>query len=102
MAIIKLVNPTYSYSAAGIISVSVEVNLLAGDNITVLYKEAISANAHLAGQWKVELIASLIKQAKTINSDYIKAIAAVVIAYPTATSPNDALLKFIADVQAGL
>lgn len=99
---VKLTNPSYSYSSGGTISVSVTVDVMAPDGITVLYSTGISANAHLGGNWKAELQASLVKQATSIAQEYSRAMGAVIGAYPTATSPAGALTQFVAEVQAAL
>lgn len=99
---LKLSNPSYSYSAGGIVSVSATVDILAADGVTVIYQAGISGNAHIGSDWKTALRDSLIEQATVIKQNYDRTMYVVALSYPLATSPAEALAQFVAEVDAAL
>ena len=105
-----LENQKYSYHKKTI-TVSADVVIYADTAKTVeLHRYGISSTTNLdttlnaAGvpRFKAILLSDLTNKAQTVINDFVNVMQAINLAYPTATTPQDALNAFCSDVEAKL
>lgn len=102
---IKLINPTYSY-AGGIVTYSVTAQFIDNTdpaNPKVLYEETFSAKVNLdRADWQTMLESAITAQINETSTRYQSVMQKIQSVFPTATSPDDAMLQFTTNLETRL
>ena len=108
---VKIENPRFSYAGNNITSASSEVVIYEDDGTTELYRRGLTAKANLSDSatdadgnslWKVNAENVLAQQAQDTIDKYKVLMQAVVSAWSTASTPDEALSLLASDVEAKL
>ncbi len=110
--IVKIENPSESYVGNGIVNVTTTVTIYADDGITVLHQKGLSTRANtkdtnldpVSGEllWKVNAVNDLKSKAQEVVDVFDATMKAVATAWPTATTPQEALDLLASEVEAGI
>ena len=108
---VKIENSTFSYLGNNVVTASAEVVFYDDDGTTVLHRKGISAKANLNNNdtdingnllWQANAENALADQAQAVIDKYKEMMQAVTAAWPTASTPKDALNFLASDIEAKL